>query len=289
MILNRYMNLYGFLVLFLDKYKATISESDMNTLQKFINEMGEDIEKIHSDSSAVMNLINNHMLEKSKNERRDEVFLNGLESLRDKLKVPNEIKSLEEFINHISEDDTLFHIRIKNYQERVLSRVNGLVQHYNISFYWMVNGFKYLKITRTSYKHGVKNISDSDVEEYNGIVTSYEHLISILETHKLFKLQSKINYEAINLGLLKVLKQVPISNPNENIYIKTEFGIVPNNPSSNSPEGILSNMGLMSIRKFKESSDKKYRSDLIDAFAKDLKNNQQIISDVKSWLDFISK
>lgn len=289
MLLNRYMNLYGFLVLFLDKYKETISESDMNTLQKYINEMGEDIKKIQSDSSAVMNLINNYMLEKSENEKRDEVFLNGLENLRDRLKVSNEIKSLEEFINHISEDDTLFHIRIKNYQERVLSRVNGLVQHYNISFYWMVNGFKYLKITRTSYKHGVKNISDSDVEEYNGVVVSYDHLISILETHKLLKLQSKINYEAINLGLLKVLKQVPISNPNEDVYIKTEFEIIPNNPSSNSPEGILSNMGLTPIRKFKDTGNQNYRSGLIDAFAKEIKNNQQIISDVKSWLDFISK
>lgn len=289
MLLNRYMNLYGFLVLFLDKYKETISDSDMSTLQKFLNEMGEDIKKIHSDSSAVMNLINDHMSEKSENEKRDEVFLNGLESLRDKLKVSNELKSLEEFINHISEDDTLFHIGIKNYQERVLSRVNGLVQHYSISFYWMVNGLKYLKITRTSYKHGIKNISDSDIEEYNGVVTSYEHLISILETHKLFKLQSKINYEAINLGLLKVLKQVPISNPNEDVYIKTEFEIVPNNPSSNSPEGILSNMGLIPIRKSKDTGNKNYRSGLIDAFTKELKNNQQIISDVKSWLDFISK
>lgn len=289
MLLNRYMNLYGFLVLFLDKYKETISDSDINALQKYINEMGEDIKKIHSDSSVVMSLINDNMLEKSKDEKRDEIFLNGLESLRDKLKVSNEIKSLEEFINHISEDDTLFHIRIKNYQERVLSRVNGLVQHYNISFYWMVNGLKYLKITRTSYKHGIKNISDSDIEEYNGIVTSYEHLISILETHKLLKLQSKINYEAINSGLLKILKQVPISNPNEDVYIKTEFEIVPNNPSSNSPEGILSNMGLMPIRKFKDTGNQNYRSGLIDAFAKELKNNQQIISDVKSWLDFISK
>lgn len=290
MMLNRYMNLYGFLVLFLDKYKESISDSDLNTLQQYVNEMGDDIKKLYSDTSVFMNLMNDKIEGNPEKETRDEVFLNGLSSLRETLKVSNEIKSLEEFIESVSEDESLFHIRIKNYQERVLSRVNGLVHHYIVSFYWMVNGLMYLKITRTSYKHGIKNISDSDVVEYNDTVMSYEHLLSVLETHKLTKLQSKINYEALNSGLIEIKGQVPISNPNEEVYVKTEFKVIPNYVTENSSEGILFNMGLIPIRKFKGSgSNSNYREGMIDAFAKELKNNQQIVSDVRSWLKFISK